>query len=72
MTHAPGGQLIQAIDQWMAVRNARVVVADDELVRVPIVAAWLRELGFDAHVLAAGPNGRRRHCPNSPRLMPGR
>lgn len=54
MIHAPGGQLVQASDHWIGVRNARVVVADDELVRAPMVAAWLAGLGFEAHVLAGG------------------
>ena len=31
--HAPGGQLIQATDQWVGVRGARLVLADAEGVR---------------------------------------
>lgn len=53
--HAPGGQLIQATDQWIGVRNARVVLADGgEHVRAPVVASWLKQLGYDAHVLEGG------------------
>ena len=53
--HAPGGQLIQATDQWMAVRNARVIVVDGgECVRAPVVASWLKQLGWDAAVLEGG------------------
>ena len=53
--HAPGGQLIQAADQWMAVRNARVVLIDGgESVRAPVVASWLKQLGWDAWVLESG------------------
>jgi rhodanese-related sulfurtransferase len=53
--HAPGGQLIQATDQWVGVRNARVVLADGgENVRAPVVASWLKQLGCDAYVLAGG------------------
>jgi rhodanese-related sulfurtransferase len=52
--HAPGGQLIQATDQWVAVRGARLVLMDDELVRAPVVAAWLRQLGHEACVLDGG------------------
>jgi rhodanese-related sulfurtransferase len=53
--HAPGGQLIQATDQWMAVRNARVIVVDGgECVRAPVVASWLKQLGWDAAVLEDG------------------
>jgi rhodanese-related sulfurtransferase len=49
--HAAGGQLVQATDQWVGVKGARIVVADDELVRAPMVAAWLRQLGHEAFVL---------------------
>lgn len=53
--HAPGGQLIQATDQWVGVRNARIVLADaGENVRAPVVASWLKQLGCDAYVLAGG------------------
>ena len=53
--HAPGGQLIQATDQWVGVRNARIVVADGgECVRAPVVASWLKQLGYDAYVLDKG------------------
>jgi rhodanese-related sulfurtransferase len=53
--HAPGGQLIQATDQWVGVRNARIVLADGgENVRAPVVASWLKQLGCDACVLAGG------------------
>lgn len=54
MVHAPGGQLVQATDQWIGVRGARVVVADSEVVRAPIIAAWLRQLGHEAYILAGG------------------
>jgi rhodanese-related sulfurtransferase len=52
--HAPGGQLVQATDQWIGVRGARIVVADSEHIRAPVIAGWLRQLGHDAHVLAGG------------------
>jgi rhodanese-related sulfurtransferase len=53
--HAPGGQLVQATDQWIGVRNARIVLIDGgEQVRAPIVAAWLRQLGCNAYVLEGG------------------
>ena len=52
--HAPGGQLIQATDQWIGVKGARLVLLDDELVRAPMVAGWLRQLGHEAYVLAEG------------------
>ena len=53
--HAPGGQLLQATDQWIGVRNARVVLADaGEHVRAPMVASWLKQLGYQAYVLEGG------------------
>ena len=52
--HTPGGQLIQATDQYVGVRHARVVLFDNDGVRAPIVASWLRQLGHDAYVLRDG------------------
>jgi rhodanese-related sulfurtransferase len=52
--HAPGGQLIQTTDAWVGVKGARLVLADDELVRAPVVAGWLRQLGHEACVLDGG------------------
>ncbi len=53
--HAPGGQLIQATDQWVGVRNARIVLIDGgEMVRAPVVASWLLQLGCEAYVLESG------------------
>jgi rhodanese-related sulfurtransferase len=52
--HTPGGQLIQATDQYLAVRGARIVVFDAEGVRAPVVASWLRQMGWDASVLREG------------------
>lgn len=49
--HAPGGQLQQATDQWVGVKGARLVLADTDGIRAPMVAAWLRQLGHDAYVM---------------------
>lgn len=43
--HAPGGQLVQATDQWIAVRGARVILACNDTVRARMSAAWLRLMG---------------------------
>src|SRR5882724_6095681 len=40
--HAPGGQLVQATDQWIGVKGARAVLFDGDQVRAPVVAGWLR------------------------------
>jgi rhodanese-related sulfurtransferase len=54
VVHAPGGQLVQATDQWIGTRGARIVLLDDEEVRAPMTAQWLRQLGHEAHVLEGG------------------
>ena len=52
--HAPGGQLVQATDQWVGVRGARIIVFDDDMIRAPMVAYWLSQLGHEALVLEGG------------------
>ena len=54
MAHAPGGQLVQATDHWIAVRGARIVLGDDTGLRAAITALWLRAMGHDAYVLDVG------------------
>lgn len=49
--HAPGGQLVQGTDQYVGVRNARLVLVDTDGIRAPLIAAWLRQLGHDAYLL---------------------
>ena len=44
--HAPGGQLVQATDTWLAVRNAIVVLVDNDGVRSTMTAAWLIQMGW--------------------------
>lgn len=53
-TSAPGGQLIQATDNWVGVRGARLVLVDDDGVRATATAVMLRAMGLDAHVLRGG------------------
>ena len=45
--HAPGGQLVQATDEYVATRHARIVLADDNGVRATMTASWLRQMGLD-------------------------
>jgi rhodanese-related sulfurtransferase len=73
--HAPGGQLVQATDQWVGVRGARIVVYDREAVRAPVVAGWLRQLGHEACWLAdpgtaASLDWRRSSAGVEPRMPP--
>jgi rhodanese-related sulfurtransferase len=74
--HSPGGQLVQATDQWVAVRHARIVLIDGgEHVRAPVVATWLRQSGCDAYVLEGGvrsglgaPSTRKPALPRLPKI----
>lgn len=52
--HAPGGQLLQATDQSVAVRRSRVLLLDHEEVRAPVIAAWLRRMGYEAATVEGG------------------
>jgi rhodanese-related sulfurtransferase len=50
--HAPGGQLVQGLDDYCTVRNARIVLVDPRRVRAVMTASWLLQLGWtDAFVL---------------------
>jgi rhodanese-related sulfurtransferase len=43
---APGGQAVQATDEYVAVRTARIVLVCDATARSVITASWLRRMGF--------------------------
>lgn len=73
---APGGQLVQATDEYLATRRARVVLADWDGVRALTTGAWLAQLGavevylYQPPALAprqTGPEPRRvlRHRPEA-------
>jgi rhodanese-related sulfurtransferase len=50
---APGGQLVQATDQYVGTLGARIVLADDAEVRAAMTASWLRQMGWrDVFILA--------------------
>lgn len=52
---APGGQLVQATDEYVAVKNARLVLADDVGVRSTMTASWLIQMGWqNVYVLEDG------------------
>ena len=67
---APGGQLIQATDQWVGVKGARLLLLDDEGVRAPVVAGWLRQSGHEASVLEGGAAAARNFSWQRPRTAP--
>ncbi len=63
---APGGQLVQATDQWIGVRNARIVLLDDDGVRARMAGAWLRQMGHrDVFVVEGGLEEARRLRPRA-------
>lgn len=48
---APGGQLVQATDEYVGTRKARIVLADWDGVRALTTGAWLAQLGgWDVYV----------------------
>ncbi len=50
--HAPGGQLVQTTDEYIAAHNARIVLIDDQMVRAVMTASWLLQMGHrDVYVL---------------------
>jgi rhodanese-related sulfurtransferase len=54
--HAPGGQLVQATDEYVGVRNARIVLVDPARVRSVMTASWLVQMGWD-EVFVLEPEG---------------
>jgi rhodanese-related sulfurtransferase len=66
---APGGQLVQATDQYVGTLGARIVLIDDLAVRALMTASWLRQMGWkDVAVLAEA--GEETGSPALPLLGP--
>ncbi len=64
---APGGQLVQATDQYVGTLGARIVLIDEAEVRAVMTASWLRQMGWaDVFVLAEA--GRDTARPATPIL----
>jgi rhodanese-related sulfurtransferase len=64
---APGGQLVQATDQYVGTFGARIVLIDPAEVRAVMTASWLRQMGWrDVFVLAEA--GRETEPPATPIL----
>jgi len=61
--NAPGGQLVQATDQWVGVRRARLVLCCDSGLRSALAAFWLRQLGYAAQVMRIDDDLRRADLP---------
>ncbi len=51
---APGGQAVQATDEYVAVRAASLVLACDGFVRSVLTASWLTRMGFPKVMVLAG------------------
>jgi rhodanese-related sulfurtransferase len=67
--NAPGGQLVQATDQYAGTLGARIVLVDDHEVRAVMTASWLRQMGWrDVFVLIA--SGDETGRPPAPLLGP--
>jgi rhodanese-related sulfurtransferase len=64
---APGGQLVQATDQYAGTLGARIVLLDDAEVRAVMTASWLRQMGWrEVFVLVA--RGAETGVPETPVL----
>jgi rhodanese-related sulfurtransferase len=64
---APGGQLVQATDQYVGTLGARLVLIDPAEVRAVMTASWLRQMGWrDVFVLAE--EGHETAPPSTPIL----
>jgi rhodanese-related sulfurtransferase len=61
---APGGQLVQATDQYVGTLGARIVLIDDAEVRAVMTASWLRQMGWkDVYVLVEAGSETGRPAP---------
>ena len=53
-SHAPGGQLVQATDQYAGTLKSRIVCVDDKQARAVMTASWLSQMGWrEVFVLVA-------------------
>lgn len=68
---APGGQLVQATDEWVGVRGARLVLFDDDGVRARMTASWLKQMGWDVAIVGpdvVAPTASESRTPRRPLL----
>lgn len=64
--HAPSGHIVQATDQYVGVRHARIVLCDDVGIRAGIAAFWLRQLGFEPFIALLDGDLRALPAPDGP------
>jgi rhodanese-related sulfurtransferase len=62
---APGGQLVQATDQYVGTLGARIVLIDETEVRAVMTASWLRQMGFE-EVFVLAETGTQTGAPDTP------
>ncbi|UZG42677.1 rhodanese-like domain-containing protein [Caldimonas thermodepolymerans] len=68
--HAPGGQLVQATDQYIGVRHARVVLLDHDGTRAWMTAGWLQQMGCHEVYVLPVPKGAPLHAgPDAPKVL---
>ncbi|HVA15454.1 MAG TPA: rhodanese-like domain-containing protein [Stellaceae bacterium] len=58
---APGGQLVQATDQYVGTLGARIVLVDDLDVRAVMTASWLMQMGWN-EVFVLAESGAETGC----------
>ena len=64
---APGGQLVQATDQYAGTLGARIVLVDDAQVRAVMTASWLKQMGWN-EVFVLAEKGNETGWPAAPVL----
>ncbi|WP_085882269.1 rhodanese-like domain-containing protein [Oceanibacterium hippocampi] len=69
--NAPGGQLVQATDEYVGTLNGRIMLVDDDGVRASMTASWLIRLGWpEVAVLKGGLDGDLVQGPVPPDIAP--
>ncbi|SJZ81042.1 Rhodanese-related sulfurtransferase [Enhydrobacter aerosaccus] len=70
--HAAGGQLVQATDQYVGARNARIVLHDNDGVRATLTAHWLVQMGWgETYILDHKPEAGELTTEAEPRYPAG-
>lgn len=67
---ALGVQIVQATDQWVGVRRARIVLCCDTGLRAGLAAFWLRQLGYEVAVARIDDAVRALPARSGPRPAP--
>lgn len=63
---APGGQLVQATDTFVAVHPSVIVLTDNDGVRATMTAAWLAQMGFEEVYVLPGDTASLTECGPAP------